>query len=234
MRIAIISDIHSNLPAFESVLARIDSLNVDKIHCLGDLVGYGPFPNETIALARNRCELSVKGNHDSGVLGETPIDQFNPYGQAGIRWTVDNITDDNLTFLRSLPLVASEPGITFVHASPGNPSQWTYVLTMREALESFRAFDTQYCFIGHTHLPLVIGEDRSINRHTLGGKRYLINVGSVGQPRDGISDAAFGIFDTEADEYSLHRVPYDVRKTIQAIKNAGLPSFLGKRLLKGT
>lgn len=232
MRIAVISDIHSNLPALESVLQKADELKADTIYCLGDIVGYGPFPNEAISLVRRHCSIAVKGNHDSGVLGETEVDHFNAYGQAGIRWTQKTITPDNLDFLRALPLLKVETNITLVHASPVTPPEWIYVVTLKEAVEAFKAYSTPYCFIGHTHLPMVIGEDLTVNLHKK-GNRHLINVGSVGQPRDRNPASAFGLLDTDELEYTLHRVPYDTGKTIKAIKQAGLPSFLGKRLLRG-
>ncbi len=232
MRIAIISDIHSNLPALESVLQRIRELKADAIYCLGDIVGYGPFPNETIDLVRQHCSFIVKGNHDAGVLGETDIDHFNPHGQAAIRWTRERISADGLSFLRDLPLQIIQNNLTFVHASPANPAAWTYILTLEEAVEAFKNFSTLCCFIGHTHLPITIGEDLTVNHYNK-GRKHLINVGSVGQPRDRNAASAFGLFDTDESEYSLHRVPYDIKKTVKAIKAARLPSFLGKRLLQG-
>jgi diadenosine tetraphosphatase ApaH/serine/threonine PP2A family protein phosphatase len=233
MRIAIISDIHANLPALEGVLQRIGELKADATYCLGDIVGYGPFPNETVMLVQRHCSATVKGNHDSGVAGETALDQFNSYGQAGIRWTQECITIDNLEFLRSLPMTVQKDDLTIVHSSPVNPPEWTYVLTLQEAMEAFKAFSTRYCFIGHTHLPIMVGEDLLINHHTPGEGRYLINVGSVGQPRDRNPAAAFGLLDTEAGTYALHRVPYDIRRTMKAIRTAGLPGFLANRLLRG-
>lgn len=240
MRIAIISDIHSNLPALEAALAKIDELNIERIHCLGDIVGYGPFPNECVDLVRERCLVVVKGNHDSGLLGETSIDGFNSLGKQAIKWTQKQITPDNLDYLRGLPLIHVKDDITLVHASPAQPDQWTYVFTMRSATESFSAFTTNLCFIGHTHVPVVIGEDMSINAYHKGEKasgqtqpRFLINVGSVGQPRDGNPNASFGTIDTETYEYELIRVEYDVEKTATSIVSAGLPNPLAKRLYQG-
>ena len=232
MRIAVVSDIHANLPALEAVLKKIEELKVDIIHCLGDIVGYGPFPNECIELIRKSCSAVVKGNHDSGITGETAIDDFNKYGQTAIRWTQKQISPENREYLRSLPLKKLEDDMTLVHASPQRPEEWTYVLTLNEAVKSFSAFQTEHCFIGHTHIPAVVGEDMTINAYKQ-RVRHLINVGSVGQPRDGNPDSAFGLLDAAEKSYTLVRVPYDIAVTARAIKNAGLPSFLAKRLQKG-
>lgn len=232
MRVAIISDIHANLPALESTLAYIEDTNVDAIHCLGDIVGYGPFPNECVDLVRARCKHVVKGNHDSGLAGETSIQDFNQYGRKAIEWTADVITPENLEYLRSLPYSVVENGYTLVHSSPVQPEEWTYVLSRQDAELSFDAFTTDLCFIGHTHVPLIVGEDLSVNKFRK-GLRYLINVGSIGQPRDGNPQAAFGLLNTEGPNYELIRVPYDVERTAKAIDDAGLPAFLAHRLFQG-
>ncbi len=239
MRTAIISDIHGNLAALEAVLHNIDGSGVEQVHCLGDVVGYGPFPNECVALVRQRCSLVIKGNHDSGLIGETAIQDFNQYGQRALRWTETVITPDNLQYLTGLPLRSVIGDITLVHASPDDPAGWNYVFTVTAAKASFSAFDTAVCFIGHTHVPVVIGEDMSINTFSRSREtrehpsKSLVNVGSVGQPRDGDPRAAFGIIDTEAWTYDLVRVEYEIEKTAAAILDAGLPEFLARRLFKG-
>lgn len=232
MRIAIISDIHGNLAALEAVLKHIDTSNVDLIFCLGDTVGYGPFPDECVTLVRERCAITLKGNHDSGLLLETPLEDFNMYGMKAILWSRKEVSASNQAFLRDLPFTSVEHDCTFAHASPYLPDTWKYVLTLRAAQENFGAFTTDVCFIGHTHVPVIIGEDGSINRMKNKG-RYIINVGSVGQPRDHNPDAAFGLFDTSARQYELVRVQYDIQKTMQAIRSAGLPEFLSHRLSLG-
>lgn len=232
MRLGIISDIHGNLPALEAVLERLSALKVDRVCCLGDTVGYGPFPNECVALVRTQSHVVLKGNHDSGLTGETPIDDFNQYGVKAIRWTAKVITPDHMDYLKTLPYAVAEEDVFFAHASPQKPENWTYILNFRTARENFAAFTTSVCFIGHTHVPVVIGEDGTVNKFEA-GKRHIINVGSVGQPRDGNPDAAFGVYDTAEKFYQLVRVPYDIQRTAQAISEAGLPDFLAKRLFQG-
>jgi diadenosine tetraphosphatase ApaH/serine/threonine PP2A family protein phosphatase len=239
MRIAVVSDVHSNLPALEAVLEEIGKVHADMICCLGDIVGYGPFPNECVALIRKHAAAVVKGNHDSGLLGETPIRDFNNLGKQSLRWTGEVIAAEHLEFLRGLPMLTTVGPLTLVHATPANPGSWTYILTMEHAREAFGAMTTELCCIGHTHVPVVIGEDSSINsfrppqKHSPGGSRFLINVGSVGQPRDGDPRAAFGLLDTGAWTYELIRVEYDVEGTAAAILNAGLPKELAQRLYRG-
>jgi diadenosine tetraphosphatase ApaH/serine/threonine PP2A family protein phosphatase len=239
MRIALLSDIHGNLPALHAVLARISTLSVDTIASLGDAVGYGPFPNECVALVRERCAVAVKGNHDAGVLGETPLEDFNRLGRDAIEWTAEVLTVENRAFLSALPLLDVLDVITLVHASPANPPAWTYIITMASAREAFTAFTTPVCCIGHTHVPVVIGEDFSVNvfrNPAEPGKepcRFLINVGSVGQPRDGSPDACFGLLDTALWTYEAVRVPYDIEATASAIKAARLPEQLARRLFRG-
>jgi putative phosphoesterase len=232
MKIALLSDIHSNLPALESVLELVTDLKADVLYCLGDIVGYGPFPNECVDLVRSQFKRVVRGNHDAGASGQADIEHFNKYGQAAIKWTRATLTSENLAYLMNLPLTFTQDEITIVHASPVRPAEWTYVLSLHEALECFQAFTTQNCFVGHTHIPIIVGDDLTTN-HYRKGKRHLINVGSVGQPRDGNPNAAFGMLDTTADVYTLHRVPYEIKRTSNAIKDAGLPTFLGKRLHRG-
>jgi diadenosine tetraphosphatase ApaH/serine/threonine PP2A family protein phosphatase len=233
MLIAVISDIHANLPALEEVLQKIEQLKADTIVCLGDTVGYGPFPNECVDLVRARCAVVLQGNHDSGLVGGTPIEDFNQYGLQAIQWTKTVVTKDNSAYLAGLSAIALFEGVTLAHASPDHPDAWNYVLTMRAAKDNFRAFDTRLCFIGHTHAPVVIGEDETVNTYNT-DNRYIINVGSVGQPRDGNPDAAFGLHDTASGTYKLIRVSYDIDRTAAKMKEVKLPEFLANRLFHGT
>jgi diadenosine tetraphosphatase ApaH/serine/threonine PP2A family protein phosphatase len=174
----------------------------------------------------------LKGNHDSGILGETSIEDFNQHGLKAILWSQKKIEEDHLAYLRDLPFTCVRDNITFAHASPLRPERWSYILTMRAAKDNFGAFSTNLCFIGHTHVPVIIGEDSTVNQFRAGA-RFIINVGSVGQPRDGNPEAAFGLYDTATGAYSLQRVRYDIDRTAKAITDAGLPEFLARRLYQG-
>ena len=232
MRAAVLSDIHSNLEALRAVMKFIDTLEVTDIFCLGDLVGYGPHPNECVELIRERSAIVLKGNHDAGATGELDPDHFNAYGRAALDWTKTVLSDENSSFLASLPMTAEREGAFLVHSSPAKPENWRYVLTWREAQECFQAFTTPVCFIGHTHVSVVIGEQGTVNafeRET----RQLINVGSVGQPRDGNHRASFGLIDTDQWTYQNYRIEYDIQKTVDAITAAQLPEYLGRRLFLG-
>jgi diadenosine tetraphosphatase ApaH/serine/threonine PP2A family protein phosphatase len=232
MRIAVISDIHSNLTALKRTFEVIDQLAVDRIFCLGDIIGYGPSPNECVALVRDRCNAVVKGNHDSGVVGELPLDNFNAYGRNAIRWTKKHLTKKNAEYIRGLPLLLVEDEITLVHASPLHPEDWRYIFAWPDAQRCFAAFGTQICFIGHTHIPVVVGEDGTVNMFR-GDRRYLINVGSVGQARDGNPRASFGVLDTTRHVFEVMRIEYDIETTASAILAARLPDYLAHRLFLG-
>jgi len=232
MRIAVISDIHSNLPALLRTFEVIDQLSVDRVYCLGDIVGYGPSPNECVSAVQERCASVVKGNHDCGVIGELPLEHFNTYGQSAIRWTRKHITKKNAEYLSSLPLLRVMDDITLVHASPLHPEDWRYIFSWPDADRCFSAFSTCICFIGHTHIPVIVGEDGSVNMFRK-GKRFLINVGSIGQARDGNPRATFGLLDTESVSFEILRVAYDIEATASAILAARLPDYLAHRLFLG-
>ncbi len=232
MRFAVISDIHSNLAALQSVFKDIDARGVDHVYCLGDIVGYGPSPNECIQLVRERCTAVVMGNHDSGVLGKTPLTHFNEFGRSAIKWTKKEITPEHLLYLNSLPLLAVHGDVTLAHASPMDPSDWIYIMTWPAAQRCFESFKTKLCFIGHTHVPVTITEGASTNQFTR-NSRHLINVGSVGQPRDGKPQASFYLVDTEEWTAENIRTGYEIQETAKAIEHAGLPDFLAERLFLG-
>ena len=232
MRFAVFSDIHANLEALTKVLARAYELEADLLVCLGDVVGYGPFPNECTELVRQRCAIIVQGNHDAGAAGGRDPGQFNPEGEAALVWTRSVLSRANREFLLNLPRSVVSYNVTFIHASPRNPSGWEYISTWDTGTKMFEHFATAYCCIGHTHIPSIVAADGTVNS-IREGQKHLINVGSVGQPRDGNPRASFALLDTETSAASIIRVEYDLSATAAAIRQAGLPEFLAKRLQYG-
>lgn len=229
MLIAVISDIHSNLPALEAVMDAVDRESPEEIHCLGDVVGYGADPGPCIDIVR-RCAASVVlGNHDLAVADGTGIKLLPPHGRVAAEHNTGRLSSADRTWLAERPLKTSRENATFVHASPQNPDRWTRIESFPIARSQFDHFDTDVCFIGHSHVPAVLS-DRVGVFNVRSGYRFLINAGSVGQPRDGDPRAAFGLFDTEAFRYRLRRVPYDVARAMKRIEEEGLPAQLGRRL----
>jgi len=241
MRFAIISDIHANLEALVAVLEDIDRLELDGVLCLGDVVGYGPNPAECIDAVKSVSLFTLAGNHDFAVVGKANVEDFNPYAREAVLWTRSKLKQSDRSFLSSLPLTRSELGAFFVHGSPYQPAEWNYVLSLFEARRAFAEFEEPICFIGHSHAPLVIEMDQDESMTVLDptlvafeeGKRYIVNVGSVGQPRDGNPDAAYGVWDTDENQFELRRVAYDLHTTQRKILEAGLPEFLAWRLAVG-
>jgi predicted phosphodiesterase len=232
MKYAIISDIHSNLEALTKALEIIDQRSVDEIICLGDIVGYGANPNECIALTRQRCSAVIKGNHDEALLNESITTHFTIDARLAIVWTRKQISKENISYLRTLSLSIKKDDLLFVHASPCNPEQWKYIFEDKAASSIFQCFSESLCFIGHTHAPVIFSTAGQVRRITK-GDRYLVNVGSVGQPRDRITDLSFGIFDTDTWLYENIRSHYDVETAVHKILNSELPPRLGHRLLMG-
>ncbi len=232
MLLAILSDIHGNLAALTRVLERARSEGADILGCLGDIVGYGPFPNECVELVHEHCSLTVRGNHDAGAVGDLPPEDFNKDGEIAIKWTCSQLSTCNAERLKALPMTVDSHGITCVHSSPFNPHSWTYVATWQHAAEVFPHFSTPLCCIGHTHIPAIVAENGVVNSYQR-NQRHLINVGSVGQPRDGDCRASFALIDTDRNSAQIIRVEYDVKATMKAIRDAGLPEFLARRLEYG-
>ncbi|MBN1298029.1 metallophosphoesterase family protein [bacterium] len=241
MRYFIFSDIHGNLEALESVF-EVLSREKDCIPvCLGDIVGYGPNPRECIRAIRDRNILSLVGNHDHAAIEEIDISYFNPYAKEAVLWTRSILTESDFTYLRSLPVIRKLGGMTLVHATPCNPEAWNYMFTLFDAQSNFKCFDTQLCFVGHSHHPIIIVQNPNgecwVHPHTTTGitsdQRMIINVGSVGQPRDGNPDAAYAIYDDEQGTVEIFRVKYEIRKTQEKMKRHGLPDYLIERLELG-
>ena len=241
MRYGLISDIHGNLEALEAVLSELDKLKVDKILCLRDVVGYGPDPDTCVEIIKERASVCLMGNHDEASLGHVDLGFFNYVAREAIEWTMNQLSEESKEFLRSLPYTSVFSDYMIVHASPDDPRRWNYITRLEEAAEGFAAFSQRLCAIGHSHVPWVIELNpdgrmklRQDYPATIHKKhRYLINVGSVGQPRDRNPEAAFGILDNDKQEYTLMRAPYDISKTQKKILATGLPVFLADRLASG-
>ena len=243
VRVAVISDVHANLYALEAVLAELDREPPDVIWCLGDTVGYGPRPNECCKLVRDRCDLVLIGNHDLLALGsaEVAVEDFNPEAAEASLWTAEQLTDESRRFLEGLEPTAQADGVQLFHGSPRDPV-WEYVLTELVALESLAITDAPLVLVGHSHVATAVtlnadrleggvapdGFDASFDEH-----RWLLNPGSVGQPRDGNPDAAFLEVDLEAKHARFRRVPYPVARTQEEIRERGLPDSLAERLAHG-
>jgi len=240
MRIAVLSDIHGNRHAFEAVLDAVDAEGVDEVWCLGDVVGYGAQPDECAELVRDRCDLCLVGNHDLGVLGELDIDTFSPAAAAANRWTAEYAAPETLDWLRTLSPAQANRDPASYHASPRDPV-WEYVLDVNQALECMEDQATRISLIGHSHVALyfhdgdlpdgaVAPDGTSLD---VSENRWLLNPGSVGQPRDGDPRAAWLDLDTEAQRATWHRLPYDVDRAAESIREAGLPAQLAERLYIG-
>ena len=232
MRIAIISDIHANLEALQAVFAHIDSVGVDAVYCLGDVVGYGAEPEPCIDLVRERCEAVVLGNHDAAVAREQDLGYLPKDGRIAAVKHREMLDTERLQWLARLPLVQSFDGCTLVHATPFEPERWHRLGGYVSAAAQFQHFETDVCFVGHTHVPGMMADAIGVFQMRP-GRRYLVNVGSVGQPRDGDPRAAFCIFDADKFSHEIVRVPYDVTKSGQKIIDAGLPKSLARRLHAG-
>ncbi len=232
MRIAIISDIHANLQALQRVFEIIDAKEIDQVYCLGDIVGYGAEPNECIKILRDRGVSCIVGNHDKAALDVRQAQHLNRYARAAIEWTAKQLTPENIDFLSHLPYTMLAHHSTFVHASPGKPEEWNYIVTGYDALEYFDFFTTPVCWVGHSHISGVYCEDMT-SFEVERGKRYIINVGSVGQPRNRDRRLSFGFFDDGRWKYEHIVAEYDADLAREKIIEAGLPAYLGDRLLAG-
>jgi predicted phosphodiesterase len=243
MRIAVLSDIHANLPALEAVAADLPP--VDGVWVLGDTVGYGPQPNEVIATLQAMGARSVLGNHDGAAIGIVDADYFNPDAKAAIEWTASALDPNGRAYVATLPDVRTDGDLTAVHGSPRDPI-WEYITGPGIAAANLHAFDTRLCLFGHTHMPVAfravdgaidvtLGLPGTVSR--LGPERAMLNPGSVGQPRDGLRDAAYGVLELngaeENDTFEFRRVAYDLDLTQRLMREAGLPMRLVERLSYG-
>jgi diadenosine tetraphosphatase ApaH/serine/threonine PP2A family protein phosphatase len=237
MTAAIISDIHGNLEALVEALSFIEKKKVDSIYCLGDIVGYGANPNECVELVRERCKAVVLGNHDSAVSGRTDIRRFNEYARLSVLWTREKLNRENFTYLKGLPYIYKEADVLLVHASASDPESWRYIFSMASAVEEINGIEEEMCFIGHTHKPALYPVEEkpkgNIAYSLKNGVKYLVNVGSIGQPRDGDNRLSFCLYDTNKQNIEFIRLKYDIKQAANKIIRNGLPSFLADRLVNG-
>ena len=235
MLLRVITDVHSNIQALEAVLAHSPGREADRTVCLGDVVGYGARPSECISGVRGVCSTVVRGNHDSGVAGLLEPDFFNQAGREALAWTEERVTGEQREWLSGLPLTAELDDLFLCHSNPHAPDTWGYVLYSHMALAACRDHPGKVCLIGHTHLPLCWNEygEPSERREGDLSECCILNAGSVGQPRDGNSKAAYLLIDTEKGSWSHQRVRYDIEAAAADIRSAGLPEVLWRRLSRG-
>jgi predicted phosphodiesterase len=245
VRIAAISDIHANLPALEAVLEAIDAAEVEEIWCLGDVLGYGVEPDACTDLVRERCDICLVGNHDLAVLGSLDISSFSEAAAEAVRWTRGNVAESTLEFLRELAPSGGRADFDLFHASPRDPV-WEYVLSVEQAEACMNAHSERVALIGHSHVALFFARAESGDDGEVRGSQasdgalldlnqgsWLINPGSVGQPRDGDPRAAWLELDTKEVTARFHRVPYEIEHAASPIRAAGLPARLADRLYTG-
>jgi len=239
LRVAVLADIHSNLHALETVLDVVDDLGADAIVCLGDIIGYAAHPKACLEIMRERAACAVGGNHDFGAIGRMDLSYFNSDARDAVEWTKDELSEEELKFLEELPLTAEFEGMFLVHSTPYFPEQFAYIQTIYDAELAFGELEQRIAFVGHSHVPLVFVNGDGIDYFQIAAfevppeRRMIINVGSVGQPRDLDSRASFAIIDTATNEVSMERVEYDVEAAAESIIEAGLPKMNAYRLSRG-
>jgi predicted phosphodiesterase len=240
MHYAVLSDVHSNLEALDAVLADIQQKKIRDLLFIGDAVGYGPNPNECLNQLAEKCKVLLAGNHDWGAVGLTDISYFNEYARYAVEWTQMVITEENKKVLKSFPITKElrDEDILLVHSTPKEPGEWHYFLTLWDAEINFQYFNNKFCFLGHSHQPFIIEKLPSGELMTYKNtakirknKRYIINAGSVGQPRDGDPRACYAVINDE--EVALMRVSYDIVSVQKKMKKEKLPFALIERLSVG-
>jgi len=232
VRLAVLSDIHANLHALQAALRIVEQADVEAIYCLGDIVGYNADPGPCVDLVREHCTYVVQGNHDRAVATGAGMEQLPLDAQRAATHHRSVLNEEQLAFLRALPLVDTVGPCTLVHASPDAPDSWKHLSAYQDIRTQFEHFDTPFCFTGHTHIPAVIADALGVFE-VRAGHRYLINVGSVGQPRDHTSKGSLVLFDTEALIHRCVRFSYDVEAAAARIEAEQLPVRLAKRLRDG-
>ncbi len=244
MKLALISDVHGNLEALTAVLQDIDKQKVDKIHCLGDVIGYGSDPTACLELVSKNCDIKLMGNHEYVILGLEPPDSYTHAARVSAVWTQDHLTDKELSLMADFEIDRYIDDLYLVHASPFEPDRWHYVLGPDEATAAFERLQGRLCFHGHSHIPLIFSEmpnqplRRRVGHSFLPNSetRHLINIGSVGQPRDNDPRACYVTFDINEEgeeEVTYHRVEYDIETAQSKMAQARLPDILIDRLTVG-
>ncbi len=241
MRIALLSDIHANLEALSAVLQDIEKQKVDKIACLGDVIGYGTDPTACLDLVQANCEIRLMGNHEAAALGRMNDQAMNEVARQSMVWTREQLGERYLSVIERFEMQTRIDDLHLVHASPFEPENWHYVLTPKAATRAFEATDAFICFFGHSHLPTIfsIGEDQKV-RSRFGHdfqpheeNRYLVNVGSVGQPRDDDPRSCYVVYDSDEFDVFYHRVQYDFTVTQKKLAAANAPALLIERIAIG-
>lgn len=240
MRYGIFGDIHGNIEAFKKVIEVYKKENIDKYFCVGDIVGYGANPSECIKEIKRLKAKIVSGNHDWAAAGIFPLDYFNPAAKTAIEWTQEKLTLDEKRFLGNLRLIHDEKDFSVVHGNLYQPELFPYVLDIESARKCFSNMKKELCFIGHSHTARFFSmKDDAIDYNCEDlimikpEVKYIVDVGSIGQPRDGNPNAAFCIFDIDKSIIEIRRVKYDIEAAKNKILEVGLPESLGYRLLKG-
>lgn len=250
MRYAVLSDIHANLEALTAVMDALATSRIDRYLCLGDVVGYGADPSACVERLQRANTLIIGGNHDLACIGKLQLGWFNDAAKAALVWTRDQLSFTDLDVLRRWPLKAAEGLFTLVHGTLRHPERFEYLVDVAQAVDTMQLCPTLMCLLGHTHLACVIEYDRTQRRlmrvlttaselsevafqDDPQATRYVVNPGSVGQPRDGDPRAGYAIIDTDLRHISVHRVPYDIERAQRKILDAGLPAFLADRLAAG-
>lgn len=240
MRYAILGDVHANYDALIAVIEDMKDEGIDRTVCVGDLVGYGAEPAKCIDRVRRICTVCVAGNHDFATIEKTNIEFFNAYARQATLWTRQNITEEHRKYLEELKLVEDvNDSFTLVHGTLYAPALFDYIQTTFDAYLSLQVLEKPVCFVGHSHVPISFFLDEAVTYSTdrlirlKEGVKVIVNVGSVGQPRDDDPRAAYAIYDTDKKEVIIKRVEYDIESAVKKIQDAGLPQILGERLRYG-
>lgn len=243
MRYGILGDIHANLSALETAIAALEQVGVDQILSVGDVVGYGAAPKECIRLLQDRSALVVQGNHDAACAGVLNDEYFNRYAREAVRWTQGELDEDDLAWLRDLPLTLTLEHCQVAHGTLAGPENFDYLMGVENARPSIQVMTRPVCFVGHSHLPITVLEPReSVGRIGFSpdsvvdlseSRRTIVNVGSVGQPRDEDPRLAVAIYDVDAETVEIQRHEYDIAAEAKRITDAGLPRVLADRLWIG-